>query len=187
MVLLAEQGDALMFSIRSGASKLRLRQPLFALRGVFSTGPSATDSAANPLTLSGRFTHGTVQLAAQNRSSHRELNLSPRAALAWTVVLPFQSYLENRGAERAAAFLCTAVLLIPLGYWAAASARQSRNAVSFALVLALVAILVAGFVLVPAAFALTHATALDWIAALLGVAAGAAIALALSPRLARSL
>jgi glycopeptide antibiotics resistance protein len=174
---IAEQGDRLVFSIRTGASNLRLRQPAFGMPGVFAGARPPADSAAETLVISARFNDGTVQLVAQTGSAHRELNFSPRAALAWTVVLPFHGYLESGGMERVATFLWTSVLLIPLGYWAATLARQLERVAAFSLMAVLAALLASGLILVPAAFALRGATPLDWIAAVSGVGIGAALAL----------
>ena len=171
---IAEQGDQLVFSIRTGASNLRLRQPAFGMPGVFAGARPPADSAAETLVISARFNDGTVQLAAQTRSAHQELNLSPRAALAWTVVLPFHGHLESGGMERVATFLWASVLLVPLGYWAATLARQLERVAAFSLVGVLAVLLATGLILVPAAFALRGATPLDWIAAVCGVGIGAA-------------
>jgi glycopeptide antibiotics resistance protein len=180
IVSIAEQGDRLVFSIRTGASNLRLREPAFGMPGVFTGARPPADSAAETLVMSARFNDGTVQLAAQTRSAHRELNLSPRAALAWTVLLPFHGHLESGGMERVATFLWTSVLLIPLGYWAATLARQLERVPAFSLMAVLAALLAAGLILVPAAFALRGATPLDWIAAVSGVGIGAALTLLLN-------
>ena len=174
---IAEQGDQLIFSIRTSAWNLRLRQPAFGMPGVFVGARRPADSAAETLVISARFNDGTVQLVAQTRSVHRERNLSPRAALAWTVVLPFQWYLESGGMERVATFLWTSVLIIPMGYWAATLARQLERVAAFSLVGVLATLLATGLILVPAAFALRGATPLDWIAAVSGVGIGAALTL----------
>jgi glycopeptide antibiotics resistance protein len=174
---IAEQGDQLVFSIRTGASNLRLREPALGMPGVFAGAQPPADSAAETLVISARFNDGTVQIVAQTGSAHRELNFSPRAALAWTVVVPFHGHLESDGMERVAAFLWTSVLMIPLGYWAAALARQLERVAAFSLMALFAALLVAGLILVPAAFALRGATPLDWIAAVSGVGIGAALAL----------
>lgn len=170
---LSEEGDRLVFSIRTGASSLRLREPAFGMPGVFVGSPA--DSAAERLVISARFKDGTVQLAAQTPSGNRELSFSPRAALAWTALVPFHGYLESSAMERAATLLWTSVLLIPLGYWAAALARQSERVAAFSLMPALAALLATGLILVPAAFALRGATPFDWIAAVSGVGIGAAL------------
>ena len=174
---IAEQGDQLVFSIRTGASNLRLREPAFGMPGVFAGARPPANSAAETLAISARFNDGTVQLVAQTRSAHRELNFSPRAALAWTVVLPFHGHLESGGMERVATFLWTSVLLIPIGYWAATLTRQFERVAALSLVGVLAALLAAGLILVPAAFALRGATPLDWIAAVSGVGIGAALTL----------
>jgi glycopeptide antibiotics resistance protein len=174
---IAEEGDRLVFSIRTGASNLRLREPGFGMPGVFTGARSPADSAAETLVISALFKDGTVQLVAQTRSGRRELNLSPRAALAWTVVLPFHGHLESGGMERIATFLWTSVLLIPLGYWAATLTGRLERVAAFSLMAVLGALLAAGLILVPAAFALRGATPLDWIAAVSGVGIGAALTL----------
>jgi hypothetical protein len=129
------------------------------------------------LVISARFKNGTVQVVAQTRSAHRELNLSPRPALAWTVMLPFHGYFESSGMERVAAFLWASVLLLPLGYWAATLARQLERVAAFSLVGVLAAVLATGLILVPVGFALKSATLLDWIAAVCGIGTGAALTL----------
>jgi hypothetical protein len=176
---IAEEGDQLVFSIRTGASNLRLREPAFGMSGVFAGARPPADSAAKTLMISARFNDGTAQLTAQTGSVHRELNFSPRAALAWTLLVPFHGNLESGGMERVTAFLWTSVLLIPLGYWVAALARKSERGAAFLLVGVLAALLVAGLILVPAAFALRGATPLDWIAAVSGIGIGAALTLLL--------
>jgi glycopeptide antibiotics resistance protein len=174
---IAEQGDRLVFSIRTGASSLRLREPAFGMPGVFGGGRPAADSAAELLVISARFNRGAVQLVAQTRSAHRELNVSPRAAQAWSVVLPFHGHLESGGMERIATFLWTSLLLIPLGYWVATLARQLEREAAFSVMAILAALLAAGLILVPVAFALRGATPLDWIAAVSGLGIGAALTL----------
>jgi VanZ family protein len=174
---IAEQGDQLVFSIRTGASNLRLREPAFGMPGVFTGARPRSDSASETLVISARFNNGNVQLVVQTGSALRELNLSPRAAQAWSVVMPFHGHLESGGMERVATLLWTSVLLIPLGYWAAKLARQLERVAAFSLVAVLAALLAAGLILVPAAFALRGATPLDWIAAVSGIGIGAALTL----------
>jgi len=181
IVSIAEQGDRLVFSIRTGASNLRLREPAFGVPGVFVGGRPSADSAPETLVITARFNDGTVQLAAQTPSAQRELHLTPRAALAWTVVRRHQWFLENGLIERVATFLWVSVLIIPLGYWAAALRRQLKRASAFSLVVVLAGLLAGGLVLVPAAFALKGPALQDWIAALSGLGIGAALTLRLSP------
>jgi hypothetical protein len=52
---IAEQGDQLIFSIRTGASNLRLRKPAFGMPGVFAGPRPPADSAAQTLVISARF------------------------------------------------------------------------------------------------------------------------------------
>lgn len=174
---LSEEGDRLVFSVRMGAAGLRLREPAFGIPAVFTgVGPRA-DSAAETLVMSARFNDGTVQLSAQNGSAHRELEISPRASQAWTVLVPFHGHLESGGMESGATFLWTSVLLIPLGFWAASLARHLERAPAYGLVGALALLMAAGLTLVPAKFGLSGATPLDWIAAVCGIGLGAALML----------
>jgi hypothetical protein len=178
----AEQGDQLVFGIRTGASRLRLRQPAFAMPGVFAAAPPPADSAGERLVVSARLNDGTVQLTAETPSGHVERSLSPRAELAWTVVLPHQWLVDGRVVERVITFLWTCVLLIPLGYWAATLMRWSTGVTAFAFMAVLAVLLGAGLIVVPVSFGLKGATLLAWIAAVSGLGTGVALALAsLSP------
>ena len=176
---IAEQGDQMVFSIRTGASNLRLREPAFGMPGVFTSARRPADSAAETLVVSARFNDGTVQLVAQTGSGHQELNFSPRAALAWTVLVPFHGHLGSGGMERVATFLWASVLLIPLGYWATTLARQLERLPAVSLVPVLAVLLATGLILVPASFALRGAMPIDWIAAVSGLGIGAALTLLL--------
>lgn len=176
---IAENGDQLIFGIRTRASNLRLLEPAFALPGVFGELRPPADSATQTLVISAGFRDGTVRIAAQTPLALRELNLSPRAELGWTVLLPHQWYLGNGGIERTATFLWMGALLIPLGYWGTALARQSNRAGAFALI-AVPAVVLAGLILVPTTFGLRSATLLAWISAVSGVGVGTALTLAFS-------
>lgn len=174
---ISEERDRLVFSIRTGASNLGLREPAFGMSGVFADPQPPPHSAEDTLVISARFDEGTLQLFAQTRWVHREMTFSPRAALAWALVVPFHGYLENGRMELLAAFLWVSALLIPLGYSAAMLGRQFEGRAALSLVGALAALLAAGLILVPAVFGLRGATPLDWIATVSGVGIGAALTL----------
>jgi glycopeptide antibiotics resistance protein len=174
---ISENGDQLAFSVRTGASNLRLRQPGVALSAVFVAPLTPPDSAAQTMVITARFSDATMHIDAQSPSTHRELNVSPRAALAWTAMVPFQWYIENTTFEHLATFLWASILLVPLGYWAAGVAHQSKRRPTLTLIVVVAAILAAGMILVPGAFHLSAATVLDWIAALFGLGVGAALTL----------
>jgi hypothetical protein len=105
-----------------------------------------------------------------------ETEIFAACSTAWTVI-PVHGRLENAGMEQGATFFWTSVLLIPLGYWTVALARQMKRAAALSLIAVLAALLAAGLILVPAAFALRGATPLDWIDAVSGVGIGAALTL----------
>jgi hypothetical protein len=96
------------------------------------------------------------------------------------MLLPFQWRIEGTPIELVVSAIWTACLLLPIGYWGGGVARFPRaydatkirmTAVSIALLL-----LYVGLVVVPRAFGVNAATPSDWLAALAGILAGAALA-----------
>jgi VanZ family protein len=177
---ISENAEMLVFSIRTGAANLRLRQPGYGLREVFPAPTPPADSSLKTFMVTASYSNGAVQIAAQTPSGLRELNVSPRAALAWSAMLPFQWYLEDGGIDRGITFLWTSLLMIPFGYWLAILARNLDPLRDFVLLSLFAAMLATGFILVPARFALRGASVLDWIAALIGLGIGSALTVLLS-------
>ena len=167
IVLLAQDGDLLVFTVRTGASVLRLRPPLFGLPGAFllrEPEPSAGDS----LTVSGRYTRGEVELESQSRSDNRANRIPVAASLGWTLWLPFPWLIEGTLAERAVSWLWVAFLVIPLGYWAIQTkdpSESDRAGWHWSAIVVTVTFLGAGFLLLPYLFGLPPAPLDVWIAA----------------------
>ena len=70
---ISEQGDQLVFSIRTGASNLRLRQPAFGMPGVFAGArPPADSAAAGRVPVRGRSTRARTCASLPKRLSRSE-------------------------------------------------------------------------------------------------------------------
>ena len=180
ILLLAQNGADLLFSIRSGAAALRLRPPLFAMPQVFPSGAVIERrTGADTLAVSGRYVPREVTMSARTGSAtHRSL-VPLTASLGWTLVLPWQWFIEGTRAERVISWIWVACLSLPLGYWAA-SARPSRNEyMASPRVLiwpAEFAVIYGGLALAPHAFGLAPTPIIEWLAAFAGVFLGAGLA-----------
>jgi hypothetical protein len=98
------------------------------------------------------------------------------SSLGWTLVLPFQWWIEGTAIERVLSMMWVALFLLPVGYWGArwqAFAAGNRGRERMMQALLLLAVLFAGLVLVPRAYGLSSAPLLDWLAALTGISLGA--------------
>jgi len=180
IVLLAQYADNLIFGVRTGAAVLRLRPPLFELSDAFpAVSPGDRGLTADTLVLGARYSAREVWMQRQTRTSYGH-RIPLTASLGWTMVLPFQWFIEGTPIELAVSAIWTACLLFPVGYWGGSVARFPRayaatkirmTAMSIALLL-----LYVGLVVVPRAFGVNAATPADWLAALTGILAGAALA-----------
>ena len=180
IVLLAQQDDNLVFGVRTGAAVLRLRPPFFALPNAFSAlAPGDKGRTRDTLTVSARYSPREVAIWA-NTSTRLERRIPITASLGWTMLLPFQWFIEGTRVEQIVTSIWIACLLLPIGYWGtwivrSALARETRRIPMLAIPIAL-AVLYCGLVLVPRAFGASAAPATDWLAALIGMLLGAALA-----------
>jgi hypothetical protein len=176
IVLLAQNGEHLIFGVHTGAAVLRLRPPLFALPKAFPTAVSSLALAADTLRLSGRYVARGVRMNAQNRSATHDRSIPLTASLGWTLWLPFQWFIEGTRSELVVSWIWFACLVIPLGYWSLRIIDSSPSPGILRhwapVLLAGVALLCAGLVLVPHAFGLSAAPLRDWLATLSGALVG---------------
>jgi hypothetical protein len=180
ILLLAQNSADLIFGVRTGAATLRLRPPLFALTDVFQAGPPGDGGLTmDTLTVSARYSTRELWVKTQSRTSY-DRRIPITASLAWTVLLPFQWFIEGTRIESIVSAIWVACLLLPIGYWggvisgfrrADGAARIRGIAVLIALVL-----LYVGLVVVPLEFGVTAGAPSDWLAALTGILSGAALA-----------
>ena len=177
IVLLGQAGRSEVFRVATGADILRLRPPVFALRGGFPASDQSvgTDTAI----VTGRCGRGAVTLTAKRKdfAASRELALAP--SLGWTLLLPFQWLIEGSAMEMVASFLWMLVLLIPVGFWlewAIVDRGSRRRARVVSVSLGVLVVVSLGLAWLPAAFGVANASVLDWAAALTGLTLGALLA-----------
>jgi hypothetical protein len=180
IVLLAQQGEELLFAVRSGAAVLRLRAPIFAIPDVFAAAaPSDSGRATDTLRVTASYSAREVWVNSRSGSSHNR-RIPIAASLGWTMFLPFQWLVEGTPSELVVSAIWIACLLFPIGYWiggvvrfreAHDGARIRMTAISIALVL-----LYVGLVIIPRTFGVSAATPSEWLAALTGIFSGTALA-----------
>ena len=187
IVLLAQDAENLIFGVRTGAGVLRLRPPFFAVADVFpAVSPGNSGLTTDALTVGARYSAREVSVNTQTVRASYDRRIPITASLGWTMLLPFQWYIEGTSTELVLSAIWIACLLLPFGYWGAGMTRLSRGrdatrirmtAVPVALVL-----LYVGLVVVPHVFGVTAAPPSDWLAALTGILLGGALAPRVSPR-----
>jgi len=180
IVLLAQNDVDLLFAVHSGAAALRLRPPLFALPQVFPKGVIEGLTRADTLAVSGRYVASEVRMRARSASeTHRSL-VPLTASMGWTLVLPWQWFIEGTHAELVITWIWVACLALPFGYWAAYAAGPSRNQNDawhrMLIWPAVVAILYGGLALGPYAFGLAVPPISEWLAASAAILLGAGLA-----------
>jgi VanZ family protein len=179
IVFLGQNVPDLVFGVRTGAVVLRLRPPFFSQPDVF---PGATrnerEPATDTLTASARYSASEVWMSTRTKTSHA-LRIPITSSLGWTMLLPFEWFIEGTRTERDASVIWVACLLLPIGYWGrrfvqfANAGRATRIQVTSAIIAAL---LYVGLVAVPRAFGVNPARFGDWLAAFTGLLLGAALA-----------
>jgi hypothetical protein len=176
VVLLGQSGEDEVFRVATGADRLRLRPPVFALRDAF---PRSQEAAADSaVTITGRYRTGVVTLTAKRDdfAGARDISLAP--SLGWTLLLPFQWPIEGTPMERVASFLWTSVLLLPIGFWlrCATIDRGAGGRVRMAVSLGVLTVVCLGLAWVPLVYGVSGASIVDWCAGLTGLAGGALLA-----------
>lgn len=173
IVLLGQQRSDLVFSERTGATVLRLRQPFFTLPQAFSAATASADS----VTVVATHSRERVDLRSQARLQATANQIAVRASMAWTVFLPFQWLIAGTPGEQVLGFLWTGVLLIPLGFWVGranpgvlGTGHGRLWIVGFAAV-----ILIPGLALLPKWLGIAAAGPADWLAALLAMGGSAGV------------
>jgi hypothetical protein len=176
IVLLAQNGESLVFGIHTGAAVLRLRPLLFALPGVFPAPALIPSSDADTLTLSGRYAPSSVRMNTESRSATQERSIPLTTSLGWTLWLPFQWFIEGTRLELVVSWIWLTCLAMPLGFWFVSIndpwTFRERFRHWVPVVLAGSVLLCAGLVAVPIAFGLSPASLADWLATLAGIVVG---------------
>ena len=185
IVLLGQDHSDLVFGLRTGAARLRLRPPLFAMRQAFpSHGDGARVLMSDTLRLRARYAASVVEMRADSRGAIRQRTIAVYAALGWILVLPMRWYVEGTRSEIMFSLLWLCAWMLPLGYWVALFVTSRKNdldrlpiADPLALIVwvILMAFLSVGLVIVPRAFGLAPASLGTWIAAAIGLLLGAVL------------
>jgi hypothetical protein len=179
IVLLGQDRADVVFGVHTGATNLRLRPPLFRLAGVFpAEGSAAGLRVSDTLDLSARYRATGVEIRASSRDSTRSEHYALSTALGWILFLPRQWYVQSSGLELVFSSVWFAILLLPLGYWVFLAAANPEQPLSqfIPVLVGLAIFLVIGIALVPRSFGLKPGPSAAWLAAAMGLVAGACLA-----------
>ena len=174
LVLLAQDGSAAVFGLRTGASVFRLRPPLFRLDGALRGAADPRQGGAGAAVRL-RASYGpVVHMRADRSDGSASRDIAARVGLAWTLVLPQQWYIEGTRTEAVITWLWVAAGLIPLGFWMASVRARGADGSSVwpVTLIALATVLACGLWLLPRWFGIAPASLAQWIAAAAGLTAG---------------
>lgn len=161
---LEQDGESLLFGIRTGAELLRLRPYEFRLRGVFRevSMPGQLDTAV----LHGQFSRAQVTVGARTNDGERVRTFVPRLSQGWILFMPLRTYIDDDFIEFAASACYLVLLIAPAGYWAhfahATQRTTSRSRDQLVASAVYVLVVVNGLAVVPTAFGLRPARAWEW-------------------------
>ena len=176
IILLAQKGDQLVFGVRTGAAKLRLRAPLFALERVFPLQAGVFDFRSESLEVSGSQQPNLVTLNSRDSTSHGN-QIRITSSLGWTLWLPFQWFIAGTLTEQSVNWLWIWCFVVPFGFWSMRSVQPTTSAASrwnrSLWAVAAAALLCAALILIPWIFGISVAPLTDWLAGVLGLAMGA--------------
>ena len=171
-VMSVEQlGRALLFGVRTGAERMRLRPYEFLIHDVFPADPH--DVVPDTLTLFVHYSTREVRAGALGGRTGQEwlLRFVPRLSAGWILLAPAPTLIAGDGREALASAVYFAALLVPTGYWLVFACAGARRRAVLATAL-LLATLAAGLVAVPLAFDLAPAAGTEWAVAVAGLLAG---------------
>ena len=168
----AQDGRDGVFSVTVRGTLLGLRTPSVRIADVFPI------LRADTVVLTGSYQHGCYELQAEDRSGirHRELRASP--SVGWAFLLPFPLWAFGSSVIWLTSLYLAGVWCV-LGYWNARSVGVANAVVPVA---RMAAGILLGLGVAPIIFALPVAHWSEWLAAIVGAAAGWTIAHAITRR-----
>jgi len=168
-LVLAQRGDGAVVALGTRAWRLRLQTPTVAIDGVLGADAPATE----PYLVRGERIGDSVTVTFERGRERlqREIRLWP--SLGWALVSPIPRIDAPLAPLASVAWL--AGLALPIGYWVRWGARGGWRSELIAAA-CLLATLLGGLVLIPAAAGFGPARPWEWLAALGGVLAGAGLA-----------
>ena len=177
IVQLGQDHSDLVFTHRTGAAVLRLRQPIFVMREVFpAIGDGARIRYSDTLDIRARYGRSVVEMWADSGDVARQHEIAVYPALGWILFFPSRWYVEGTSAELAVSLVWLAGWLIPLGYWLffVVRSRQGRPPGERTPAFYALAILLAlGLVGAPFAFGMSPASLAECVAVAVGLLVGA--------------
>ena len=179
LALTAEDRD-LVFDVRTRASDLRLRGPIFRMDTILPRDRDRATSAVAPtFRVQARYALPTITLLATRDGKMVQHDFSPSPGDAWRLIaLSYKSY-DETAEERAAAAVWLMLLLLPAGYWLIAPVRSVGGSDRHTLRAPLASIGIAltlGLAVVPMLFHMSVATWWELAGAVGGVILGAVLA-----------
>ena len=177
IMLLAQDSQNLTFGVRTGAVVLRLRGPVFTQRDLFpGASPRDRGLTTDTLIVTARYSAREVWLNVKRGQVSHVRRIPITASLGWTMLLPFEWFIEGTRTELVVNAIWVACLLLPMGYWGVGAGwffrSQKGTRIPTPSVLTALALLYAGLVVVPHVFGVTGAPPSDWLAALTGILLG---------------
>jgi hypothetical protein len=158
VVLLGQDGTALVWRVRMWSTRLGLRNPGVRLPGALASGTGDT------VTATGRLRGPEFQIAAVRGGTTRSWTLPFSPSWGWSLVLPWPYAF---GPEvRLLTALWIAGLLLPLGYWGVRA-----KGVGLGLMAAMPVLLLA---VIPSLAGFAPVNWTEWLAAVVGLGAGVA-------------
>lgn len=176
LAVAAEDRD-LVYDVRTKASDLRLRGPLFRLDTILPPDRDrSSGSAGVPIHLQARYALPAITLSATRDGKAIQRRFLPGPGDAWRLIaLAYHSY-DGTQEERVAAAAWLMLLMLPAGYWTIAyhqaRVRKEGHLMSHP-VSALCIALPVGLGIVPSLFHMAMATWWELAGAVAGMAAGA--------------
>lgn len=166
-----QDGESLVFGVRTGAERLRLRPYEFRLDSVFG---EAQGPRGDILVAAARFTPGRVVMSATRGAVVRTREFVPRLSLGWIPFVPASTYIDGDVAELALSAVFLALLVLPAGFWAGHA--RNASAMRLPVIVGVLAVgIFAGLAIVPTVFRMRAATAWELACVLFGVSAGYAL------------
>jgi VanZ family protein len=126
ILILAQHGPDLIYGMRTGAKRLRLRPVRYALAHVF--GPKTCEVRGDTIVI---YAHGgrrLVSLHATNRSFDLSVAITPTTAESWRLIMPWQTYASGGLSSRIASTIWIFLIALPLAYWAGFMTNTIRSA-----------------------------------------------------------
>ena len=187
IMVLGQEGQDLVFRMRTHAASARLRIPTVSLWGAFPSLARPEDGPPrDTIRISGWRSGWRMYASATSRDTSTSRSIALRPTFGWALILPFEHTLTPRSWRFTAAWM--AVLLFPAGYWGArclipvpnTAVRQSALSVVFRVLTMLVIaaiMLVAGLIGLPWRLGLATAGVWEWGGAMAGIAFGTIVGL----------